>query len=605
MTAAAKAPYHDRAGRATASKEEGNPKPLEGIMARPQPQRKPPAVDNTLAMVVANSGGVWDAAHRAKKELRSRAKLVAQKFASDSDALKLFHDSGIVAERRHEVENMLRLPDLPDGASNAHLNLNLGHANIQRTMQHYVAGFDARVPASKIANLKSKGGSGHARAPGRAHQVALELFENTMAKVSGKDVPVVTSKLADAVKPELRLCFLAQRCLCGNVGRGVEQIKNAIDNALKREFPTQESRQTLKHGYVAMISFGSDPHRIRTARSEIDVHHVLAFHAADAVLQPFHPYWHAVELVDNVEVWSRDREDEHRLADLVETVLTFKSIHASPSPYDVAVDCAQDFLWEVAFLRIRMTRALVPEFKPNGFRATFVSRRLHVVYDPLGLGPAALTEDAEEPVDAMVAWGDLAMPPEFGGGGGGASSSEYSVEPPPHSPGVGPGLPPEPLEDPWIDILLPSDSDGEGGRVKSPALAHGPHPKARKGAAGDWLRINVLGGFLMFSERFKCLDAPCTTHTAKCKVDRSLGVSAPIGRHMAFLALGADPDNVADEAEHRALKADIATAEYYECRVDGRKVFMDGVPAETAQKVVDLETHRGGEGKGEEPRIAK
>ena len=276
-------------------------------------------------------------------------------------------------------------------------------------------------------------------------------------------------------------------------------------------------------------------------------------------------------------------------------------MHVSPNPFTVATDMEQSFFWEVAFLRMRRTSTLVGEFRPCGCWALWCSRKLHVVFDPLGLlVPVLAIDDGTEVVvsDVLAPWGLLATGEGEGGNGSDSSSNLSDVRPPIDV--VDPVDPPWLVEDdPWIDILLPSSEEDR------PVLPRGPHPSHRRGAAGDWLRINVLGGYLMYSERFALLDAHCTCHGKNCKTDRTLGVSAPVGRHMAWLTVGADPQLYPDQKSHLELKRDIGLEEYFAIWEDGRAMFMEGVDKAITAKIVKQETHRAGEGPGVEPRISR
>jgi hypothetical protein len=136
-----------------------------------------------------------------------------------------------------------------------------------------------------------------------------------------------------------------------------------------------------------------------------------------------------------------------------------------------------------------------------------------------------------------------------------------------------------------------SDAEDDIDPPSQPRAASGPDA-AGEGAdgdvsdvhlSGDWKRIDVPGGFLMWSKVSRALDAHCScaAHrrgTVRCKTDRTLresrshdgGQGRPLGRLLWWLASGADLDG----AGHRAFKKSAGTVVNRQSRLQCRYAFQ-------------------------------
>ena len=113
------------------------------------------------------------------------------------------------------------------------------------------------------------------------------------------------------------------------------------------------------------------------------------------------------------------------------------------------------------------------------------------------------------------------------------------------------------------------------------AVAHGvgPPPPRIPQRGGDWLRIDVDGGYLLFSATLQRLDAHCTRagHDG-CKADRTLrpagngrgGQGRPVGRQLAWLSLG---NGVPTAADHGDLRCVVGGVSYHSHRTNVRTAF--------------------------------
>ena len=87
------------------------------------------------------------------------------------------------------------------------------------------------------------------------------------------------------------------------------------------------------------------------------------------------------------------------------------------------------------------------------------------------------------------------------------------------------------------------------------------------------MKIDVLGGHILFSQSAQSMDAHCATHK-NCKCDRSVAPTLgnnkgrPLGRHLVWLAEGG---RFATREEHAAFKREIGLAVFEEDRKDARK----------------------------------
>lgn len=107
------------------------------------------------------------------------------------------------------------------------------------------------------------------------------------------------------------------------------------------------------------------------------------------------------------------------------------------------------------------------------------------------------------------------------------------------------------------------------------------HPRRERRSAGDWRRVDVDGGYLLWSKIGKQLDAHCLQHE-DCKADRTLrpavrGTSSqgrPLGRQLAWLAAGT---TCTTRAEHQKLKATIGRRDSLDVRIAARTHFSEQV----------------------------
>ena len=105
-------------------------------------------------------------------------------------------------------------------------------------------------------------------------------------------------------------------------------------------------------------------------------------------------------------------------------------------------------------------------------------------------------------------------------------------------------------------------------------------PKRKpQGPNGDWVQIDVDGGYLKWSKTLRRCDAHCTVvghgGPSKCKMDCTIGGQRPVARQAAWLCLGSMADIVGDRPEHVALKPDIGTADYLPIRRDAREGMVE------------------------------
>ena len=139
-----------------------------------------------------------------------------------------------------------------------------------------------------------------------------------------------------------------------------------------------------------------------------------------------------------------------------------------------------------------------------------------------------------------------------------------------------------------------------------PVALDGGHDRSRR-LGGDWERVDVPGGYLLWSRRLHQLDAHCATHP-NCKMDRTLnaprfsgsfsGQGRPVGLHMAWLAAG---PTTADKYEHLELKKSLGRIGSHAARVRGREVFMGMAQANLVARAILEDERPRHEGESAEP----
>ena len=84
---------------------------------------------------------------------------------------------------------------------------------------------------------------------------------------------------------------------------------------------------------------------------------------------------------------------------------------------------------------------------------------------------------------------------------------------------------------------------------------------------GGWVVLDVLGGWLRYSETMARLDAHCAQHGPSCKMDRALK-KGPVGLVVAWLA-----HTCGTKVEHDTAKGHISSHAARAQRLGGRATF--------------------------------
>jgi hypothetical protein len=119
-------------------------------------------------------------------------------------------------------------------------------------------------------------------------------------------------------------------------------------------------------------------------------------------------------------------------------------------------------------------------------------------------------------------------------------------------------------------------------------------------AAGDWVRVDVAGGYLMWSKAKGELNAHCTRHGSDgrtCKCDRVAGPrpgvkGRPLGRHLLWLAMG----EVLNAADHIAFKLKVCKADHHAERLAHRIAFAASAVGPSVDLLNGERPPHGGEG---------
>lgn len=95
---------------------------------------------------------------------------------------------------------------------------------------------------------------------------------------------------------------------------------------------------------------------------------------------------------------------------------------------------------------------------------------------------------------------------------------------------------------------------------------------------GDWIRIDVPGGYLRWSKSVGALDAHCSTHTDEgvCKADfcmkRNRGVGRAIGRQLLWLELGSR--RCSTRSDRNECKRDVGSSHFQKERQECRSRLL-------------------------------
>ena len=160
----------------------------------------------------------------------------------------------------------------------------------------------------------------------------------------------------------------------------------------------------------------------------------------------------------------------------------------------------------------------------------------------------------------------------------------------------------------------PAAAAGAGGsgdpRAGSAAAAGaGGSGDARAPLAGDWVRIDVPGGYLNWSKKKGELNAHCTTHGdgRTCKCDRVSGPGhdagnrgRPLGRQLLWLSWGAGLTH----KEHLDSKTQVGKESLHDDRLEKRREFV--APRDFVEACERGEVERPPkDGEDEEPLISR
>ena len=171
-----------------------------------------------------------------------------------------------------------------------------------------------------------------------------------------------------------------------------------------------------------------------------------------------------------------------------------------------------------------------------------------------------------------------------------------------------------PLAAVWVLMWIrpPPQEAGSAGGGAAGGGGGGDGNGGRDAAAGggDWMRLDVRGGYLLFSPSLQRLDAHCSgnSHPASCKCDRTLraqrgatmsGRGRPLARHLLWLEEGL----TMDAGAHRRRKSTAGAIDTHARRFHIRQRFeQDYRDDPTAQAILAAERARI-VGEEHEPRI--
>ena len=155
----------------------------------------------------------------------------------------------------------------------------------------------------------------------------------------------------------------------------------------------------------------------------------------------------------------------------------------------------------------------------------------------------------------------------------------------------------------WRNIVPDASLQDSGGHAVVEAASRASR------AAGDWRRVDVPGGYLMWSSPRKAINAHCLCEghggARRCKWDRIVKAGdRPLGRQMAWLQLGCHGDACATRLHHQDLKAELGKAHYRALRQAGRDEALR--LAATNQDMAELIAFESPSGGDEaEPHVVK
>jgi hypothetical protein len=144
------------------------------------------------------------------------------------------------------------------------------------------------------------------------------------------------------------------------------------------------------------------------------------------------------------------------------------------------------------------------------------------------------------------------------------------------------------------------DAPSHPGARDAPEAIAERAPRRAGGLGGDWVRLDVQGGYLLWSQSKNSLDAHCTSCDSQCKTDRTLkagsgssGQGRPLGRQLLWLRLGCDRSAVPSRVDHGALRKSMGTDTWHAERSAIRTEFTTQFGADdVAQAILAAERPR-------------
>ncbi|CAK0794156.1 unnamed protein product, partial [Prorocentrum cordatum] len=579
-----------------------------------------------LAVLSADWGRIEVWRQSARREMAA----ASQRACEDAAARRDHHVVG------HGREQLARLADqLPAWASAAQGNV-MPEPSLSHSFAHYHAAFDARPLASKLASVRTKGRA--ARPVAHLKGDILKCWAHLNRTILDPKVEKVTE--AEPPKPVDTVCFRANDCMCGEGGQSRSLIKSRLETVVKQSFKLPVQKRLLHTCNVFAIFVGDLPDRSPDAApgAASRVHCMVV---GDLLLKPFDIFWGAIggRNVDLASFIARDADSPSMHA-AVDVAIPLQYQYEGYLSWDVVKLLDLSMKWEVAFFEAHFS-GVTGAFRPCCASAVQRGdRRLHLLWDPLRkrkkrqrlhseLSDWLAIADADDELYGEGAagkadkggakHGDDDYDGDLGADGGSAGAEGSSVED--YSDrGVPESSSSSSSSSRWGSSSSSSDGsdgrepEGPGGDCDAPDVdpddpPHRDPPGYRAdghggpvGAAGDWVRIDVPGGHLMWSRNHSKLDAHCGVHGKSCKCDRTYrSGQRPLGRQLAWLEMVHVEGVAVDQDTHsRELKDLVGTRDYYGVRQWCRskfEEFADGNPIAKA-----LVEHESPEGPGQEPQ---
>ena len=258
-----------------------------------------------------------------------------------------------------------------------------------------------------VASLVSKGGD---------HKVALvhgtihSYFRKWCSCIQHERVPGVSGKKdAQPLPLKHKLCYLANKCMCGQRGNAALTILSKLIANQKATHPrgNADARKQLLHTEVVVFLMGTGlPARGVRGRSDVEIDdqpdHIMWFLVAHVLQSPWEVMWLRLHTQGAAALHVSREEDAEHIKSLQTPTGPIELVSRDEyfTSYELCMLLNPQSLWEATWWRLLWSEKMVASMAPDRCEVVLPDAMIHTVYNP--------RRDIRKPKPMVDAWADMA-----------------------------------------------------------------------------------------------------------------------------------------------------------------------------------------------------